>query len=307
MKTIFADFNAMTEAEHVRLTTRGSQEDIARVGLRPGAWAWLSDGDLLVGARLDVDDRYGLVGIPDWETLVHLDDEDTRDYLKHLSEIQRLLGKSGDPVHEAKRVFELSTILEIVAPPDVKAAFAPGFFSSRRAETLALLRKDELALMEIEDARLLNPDNPDNVHSFLEILRRIDLPRARLEAEALAPRVDIPAGILAQCVNVLATYADNLPDDQFGPVAEKILTWAGRFERAPDRERVIALTFALFQFNRGVVLLRLGQAEAAREALKLASAVDPVFPEIDEATRLTVYDQRARELAARVRARPTAA
>jgi tetratricopeptide (TPR) repeat protein len=307
MRTVFADYNAATEAGHLWLTFNASQNDIAKAQLPPGDWAWLSDGEVVVGARLQVDERSGLVGVPDWETLVHLDDEDTRDYVKHLSEIQRLLGKSGDPVHEAKRVFELSTILEIVAPADVKAAFAPGFFSSRRAESLALLGKYELALMEIEHARRLNPDNPDDVYTYLEILRRIDLPRARLEAETLAPRLDIPAGILAQCVNVLATYSDLLADDQFEPVAEQILAWAGRFERAPGRERVLALIFALFQFNRGLVLLRLGRGDAAREALKLARDVDPIVPEIDEATRLTVYDQRARELAVRVRARPIAA
>ena len=161
--------------------------------------------------------------------------------------------------------------------------------------------------MEIEDALRLNPDNADDVWTFLEILRRHDLARARREAEALTSGVDIPADILAQCVNVLATCADNLTDDQFEPTAEKILEWAARFERAPGRERVRAAVFALFQFNRGVVLLRLGRGEAAREALRLARDVDPIVPEIEEATRLTVYDQRGRELAVRVRGRPMAA
>jgi len=73
MRTIYADFNATTEAGHVSLTTVGSQEDIACAGLRPGDWAWLSDGDLIVGAQLAIDDRHGLVGVADWETLVHLD------------------------------------------------------------------------------------------------------------------------------------------------------------------------------------------------------------------------------------------
>lgn len=172
---------------------------------------------------------------------------------------------------------------------------------------LAILGKLELALVEIEEARRLNPDNADDTWTFLEILRRHDLPRARREAEALAPRVDVPASILAQCVNVLATCADNLTDDQFEPVAEKILDWAGRFERAPGRGRVRAGVFALFQFNLGVVLLRLGRGEAAREALKLARDVDPIIPEIEEAARLTVYDERGRELAVRVRGRPMAA
>jgi len=46
-------------------------------------------------------------------------------------------------------------------------------------------------------------------------LRRIDLPRAKREADAVAARLDVPAALLAECVNVLATYANDLTDDQF--------------------------------------------------------------------------------------------
>ncbi len=147
----------------------------------------------------------------------------------------------------------------------------------------------------------------DDLRLFLDILRRIDLPRAKREADALAARLDVTASVLAECVNVLATYADDLTDDQFGPVADRILAWADRFDRAPGRERVMALPLALFQFNRGLVLLRLGRAEDARDALGLARAVDPIIAEIQETMRLTVYDQHVRDLAARVRARPIAA
>ena len=117
----------------------------------------------------------------------------------------------------------------------------------------------------------------------------------------------LPQGSLPTCINVLATYADNLPDEQFRPMADRILEWADRFDRAPGREQVLALTLALIQFNRGMILLRLGRTGAAREALNLARSVDPIVSEIEEATRLTSYDQHARELAARVRARPSAA
>lgn len=56
------------------------------------------------------------------------------------------------------------------------------------------------------------------------------------------------------------------------------------------------------------VLLRLGRPEAARDAMSLARSVDSIFPEIGEALGLTVYNERARDLAerARVRARPIA-
>ncbi len=138
-------------------------------------------------------------------------------------------------------------------------------------------------------------------------MRQLDLPRARREAEALASDPDAPAVVLAECINVLATHADGLPDDQFGPVADRILAWADRFDRAPGREEVRAMTIALLQFNRGMTFLRLGRGDDARDALRLARAVDPIFSEIDEAARLTTYDERARMLAARARARLTAA
>lgn len=53
MRTTYADFNAMTEAAHVHLTTRGSQDDIRDQGLQVNDWAWLSDSELIVGARIE--------------------------------------------------------------------------------------------------------------------------------------------------------------------------------------------------------------------------------------------------------------
>ncbi len=307
MRTIFADYNAMTESEHLRLNFKTSQNDIAKARLRPGDWAWLSDGDVIVGAQLAIDDRYGVVGVPDWDTLVHLDDEDSRNFDTVQTELQCLSQKPQQSRDEERRVLELLTISEVIAPKELQNTLPPGYFSSRRAETLYLLGKPELALTEIEEARRLGSSDSDDLRLFLDILRRIDLPRAKREADALAARLDVPAGVLAECVNILATYADELTDDQFGPVADRILAWADRFDRAPGRERVMALSLALFQFNRGLVLLRLGRAEDARDALDLARAVDPIFSEIREAMRLTAYDQSARDLAARVRARPIAA
>ncbi len=309
MKTIFADYNAATESGHLRLNCKASREDIAKAQLHPGDWAWLSDGEVIVGAELAIDDRYGLVGIPDWETLVHLDDEASRDFEKVQAELQHLSQKPQQSLDEERRVLELLTISEVIAPREVKSTLAPGYFSSRRAETLYLLGKNKLALTEIEEARHLGSSDSDDLRLFLDILRRIDLPRARREADALAARSDVPAGILAECVNVLATYADGLSDDEFAPVARRILAWVDRFDRAPGREQVLASALALFQFNRGLVLLRLGQAEAAHDALDLARSVNPIFPEIGEALRLTAYDQHARDLAERVRvgARPIAA
>ena len=107
MKTIAADFNAMTEAGHVCLTTRGSQEDIERAGLRPGDWAWLSDGELVVGGQLAIDDRYGLVGVVDWDTLVHLDDEGADDFKRVRTELDPLITKEPLSIEDMPRIFQL--------------------------------------------------------------------------------------------------------------------------------------------------------------------------------------------------------
>jgi hypothetical protein len=307
MKTISADYNAITESDHLRLGFRPSQEDIERVGARPGDWAWLSDGEVMVGAQLAVDDRYGLVGVPDWDTLVHLDDEESRDYERVRAELQGLLQRPGRSLDEERRVLQLLTVFEILAPPEAKTAFRPGYFSFRRAATLVLLGKPELALPEIEEARRLDPGNPNDDRLFLEVLRRTDLVRATREAEVLAASTNVPAGVLAECINVLATHADNLSDDQFRPVADRILTWVDQFESAPGRDHVRASVLAQLQFNRGMLLLRLRLPDDARRALELAHAIDPLDESLDEATRLVAHDRHAREIAARVRSKTLAA
>ncbi len=160
MKTISADFNAMTEAGHVRLTLPCSQEGILMLGLSTGDWIWLTDTELVVGARLAIDDRYGLVGVPDWDTLVHLDDEDTQDFARVQDEFQGIHQRSVRSFDEEWRTFQLLTISEFVAPPELKTGLAPGYFSSRRAEALLMLGKADLALIEIEEARRLGSVEP---------------------------------------------------------------------------------------------------------------------------------------------------
>jgi len=161
MKTIFADYNAITESGHLRLSFPASQDDMRAAGVQPGDWAWLSDGELVVGARLELDPYYGLVGAPDWETLVHLDDEESQDFEKVRTALQELLAQPTRTKDEEWRVFQLLTIFEILAPPEATSVVRPGYFPFRRAETLLLLGKPELARMEIEEARRLGPGNSD--------------------------------------------------------------------------------------------------------------------------------------------------
>ena len=108
MKTICADYNAMTEAGHVRLTTAGlAGGHVSRLGLRAGDWAWLSDTEVMVGAQLAIDDRYGLVGVPDWDTLVHLDDEGADDFDRIKAELNPLLTKEPPSSEDEPRILQL--------------------------------------------------------------------------------------------------------------------------------------------------------------------------------------------------------
>ena len=94
MKTIFADYNAATESGDLCLNFKASQNAISAAHLRPGDWTWLSDGEVIVGAQLAIDDRYGLVGVPDWETLVHLDEEGADDFDRVRDELKHLMSKN---------------------------------------------------------------------------------------------------------------------------------------------------------------------------------------------------------------------
>jgi hypothetical protein len=104
------------------LTLPCSQEDILRLGLDAGDWAWLSDIEVLVGAQLAVDDRYGMVGVPDWDTLVRLDDEDSLDVSRVETELQKLLREPGRCIEKERRIFQLLTIYDLLASEDAKGA-----------------------------------------------------------------------------------------------------------------------------------------------------------------------------------------
>ena len=214
MKTISADYNAMTEAGHVRLTLPCSQDDILRLGLRPGDWAWLSDTEVMVGAQLAIDDRYGLVGVPDWDTLVHLDDEGADDSLRITAELHPLLTKEPPSSDDEPRILELLTQLEHAPPPRFNDS-SPEFLAFRRALALRQMDKLGLALLEMNDARRVRPHDPTLAFVYLDILRLEDLPSAVSEAHKFAELPDVRALVLSACINILATWAEHASDDQF--------------------------------------------------------------------------------------------
>jgi tetratricopeptide (TPR) repeat protein len=300
MKTIYADYNAATEAGYLCLTTRGAQADIERLGARPGDWAWLSDSEVVVGAQLAIDDYYGLVGIPDWDTLVHLDDEGAADFNLVSAELDPLLTKEPSSEADEPRVFQLLTQLERVAPPHIRDA-SPGMLAFRRALALRQMGKLGLALLEAEEARRARPDDPVLTSVYLELLRLEDLPSAVTQAEIIAESPSVSAPVLSACINILATRAEQAADDQFGPMAERILAWCGRLDQAPDRDLAGPSLLALSYFNRGFVLLREGRISQARQAFERSHQLYPVGPLLHEAAGLQMYDRHAREVARQVR------
>jgi tetratricopeptide (TPR) repeat protein len=300
MMTIFADYNAMTESGHLRLSFKASQNDIANAQLRPGDWAWLSDGEVVVGAQLAIDDRYGLVGVPDWDTLVHLDEEGADDFDRVRDELNPLVTKGPPSMEDEPRIFELLTQLEYFAPPQRRGGL-PAMLAFRRALALRHMGKLGLALLEVEKARRAHPDDPEVAFVYLDLLRLEDLPSAVVEAETITGLPGVPALVLSACINILATQAERAADDQFESIAERVLGLCRRFEQAPDLDQAGLSLEALSYFNRGFVHLRAGRISQARQAFERARQIYPVHPILDQLARLETYDHHARVVASSVR------
>ncbi len=300
MKTISADFNAMTEAGHVRLTLPCSQEDVLKLGLRPGDWAWLSDTEVMVGAQLAIDDRYGLVGVPDWDTLIHLDDEGADDVNRITAELNPLLTKEPPSSEDEPRILELLAQLEHAAPPHLNGASSESL-AFRRALALRQMGKLGLALLEMKDARRARPDDPMFAFVYLDLLRLEDLPSAVSEAQSIAESPDVTALVLSACINILAAWAEQASDGQFDSIAQQVLAWCRRFDQAPDLDQAGPSLVALSYFNQGLIHLRAGRISLARQAFQNAQQRFPVGPILDEVTGLQTYDRHAREVAERVR------
>jgi hypothetical protein len=300
MKTIFADFNGMTEGGYVSLETVGSKADIAGAGLQPGDWAWLSDGELLVGAQLAVDDRYGRIGIVDWDTLVHLDDEDASDIAHVRVELHGLLTKVPHSDQDEPRIFQLLTVLELTAPQTTHEL--PVTLSFRRAVALRQMGRLRLALIEAAQARRERPGDPKVEFLYLELLRLENLPSAVTQAQAIAKSSTVPALVLSGCINILATQAEQASDDQFESWAKQVIDLCDRMDHSPDLERVGYALVALASFNRGLILLRAGKLTQARDAFDRACEIYPDWSIHAEVRGLQTYDRHARDVARCARA-----
>jgi hypothetical protein len=300
MKTVSADFNATTQSEYVRLNLPCSRADLVQQKLGPGDWAWLSDGEIIVGARLAADESYGLVGVPDWDTIIHLDEADAENFVRVGSEMGELMAKDPRSEEDEPRILELMAQYEQFAPPELRISSA-GMFSFRRALGLRLMGKPGLAMLEAREARKAMPGDPDVAFVYLDLLRHQDLASAVHEAELMAASSTVQADLLSGCINVLASSAEEAEGEEFESLARRILDWSDRLDRAPDRDEAEPSLLGLADFNRGLILLRLGRQSQGRQVLKRVESLLPVGPLRMEIAVLTTYDDRAREVARRVR------
>lgn len=302
MKLISADFNARTESGDLRLNSRGAQEDLRDQGIQIGDWMWLSDGELVVGAQLAVDDRYGIVGVPRWNTLVYRDDE-LGDFQAIREQFEELLFDPHSDMAHVTKLFQLSTILDLLEPTSEKIQ-GSGSYTTRRAGALLLIDEPALALVDIKEALAAQPGEPGVIYTYLETLKLVDLDRAASEAADRAQREDTPPLVLAACINVQSMAAARLSDQEFQAAASRMMSWINRFEFATDRNSIPAPVVAQVYSNLGLTLLCLGRVEQARDAFGLAHEIDPSEPAIDEALGLDSFNDRARNIAARLREKP---
>ncbi len=182
MRTIFADFNALTDAEHVRLTTRGSLDDIPKNSVQPGEWIWLSDGELQ-GWR---EDRRGSHLSTSWHSRLGNPGPSSRCGGSRFW--WSLFGAGAfirETAHAGMRLHYTSydhVCVETKASDDARNVIGPGFFDFRRAAALLELGRLELALLAVEEALKAQPAKDAYVYFCLELLKRIDLDRALSEA-----------------------------------------------------------------------------------------------------------------------------
>jgi hypothetical protein len=111
----------------------------------------------------------------------------------------------------------------------------------------------------------------------------------------------VPALVLAACINILASEAEQMPGDEFASRAERVLALCRRFDRAPDLDQAGSSLKALTCFNRGFMHLRAGRIPEARHAFESGRQIYPLFPMLDQLARLQTYDDHAREVARSVR------
>ena len=113
--------------------------------------------------------------------------------------------------------------------------------------------------------------------------------------------------MLAECVNILAIYMENLSEQEFDEKFNMMLKWIDRFQNAPGIENIRVDLLGQVLFNRGMALLRGNQIQAARGYFEKILELNPRDQVAQQALSLNHYDASARHLAEVYRARSLSA
>ena len=273
MTTLYADFNARTADDRVRLNVVGSQESLAATNVQPGTWVWLSDGEVRAGALLE-NGPEGLVARVSWETA---EDVVPTDSILEPAEVSRALRELKtviqDPDRDYRRVLQLIPVAE--------RGLQPGrgdYYRSRVAQAFGYPR---LALLAIENALERAPATPGFVHQRLNLLKTIDLDLAMGEAQRFVADPLAPAVVLVACATIYDASARQLDEVGGRHRLDELLNLTDRFSSAPGYDMLPLSAVATVHVIRGFALLHLGNRRD--EAIAEFSKAIEAAPESAEA------------------------
>ena len=137
-----------------------------------------------------MDEKYGLVGVPDWETIVHLDDEHAKDAERIKSELVSLLNQEPPSIEEEPRVFELLSQLELLGPAVDDGA--PGILGVATAPAAAVDGSPWSGARGSEGGCRARPHDPECAFACMPSSRREDPLATFDEAERIAAAPGVP-------------------------------------------------------------------------------------------------------------------
>jgi tetratricopeptide (TPR) repeat protein len=281
---IYADFNARTRDDRVRLNTVGSKQSLSETGAGPGAWVWLSDGEMRSGAVIE-DSSEGVVAQVAWETaeeIVH-GDVLAKDVDEALRECRAAM---QGPQQDYKRLLRWLPLAERGMPPG-----KGDYYRSRAAQAFGYPR---LALLAIEDALEKAPRLPAFLHQQLDLLKRIDLDLALEQVEALSERSPLPALVIAACASVYNAAARRLEQTDHSQAAtfqRMLLKVTDRFETSPDYDTAPHSVTSMVYITRGFAFLHLRERESALKEFDRAVKANPDNAEALAARGLETYPE----------------
>ncbi len=281
MTTIYADFNARTPDDRVRLDTLGSQQSIQQAAVEPGMWVWLTDKEVRAGGLVQ-QSADGLVARVAWETVEHVPtSEDLADTDKVASALRELQALMSRPDRDHRRVLALL--------PLVEHRFQPGRADYVRSRVAQAFGHPHLALVAIDQAIASSPDTPGFIHHWLDLLRGVDIERAFSEAKTLVADAKQPAVVLAACASIYAARARELDGAALEEVERELLRFTARFDKAPGRETAPASVATMVHVTRGFALLHLGERQQAMCEFTTAIQLDPSSAEAYAAIGIETY------------------